>query len=108
MYLTEMSPTLYASLSSEYDNELSYPEDVTDGWHLVTMTLRKHAQKLADILDRLDAAKVVQDMSFPGADLHPLKGSMKDLWAVRVSGNWRITFSFHEGNAYVIDYVDYY
>jgi len=33
-----------------------------------------HAQafeKLADILDRLDAAIIVDDMSFPGADLHP-------------------------------------
>lgn len=68
----------------------------------------KHAQKLADILDQLDAAKVVQDMSFPGADLHPLKGNLQGQWAVRVSGNWRITFSFQEGNVYVIDYVDYH
>ena len=68
----------------------------------------KPAQTLADILDRLDSAKVVQDMSFPGADLHPLKGTLQGHWAVRVSGNWRITFSFSEGNAYVIDYVDYH
>src|SRR5258706_15860636 len=68
----------------------------------------KHARKLADILDRLDAAHVVEDMSFPGADLHPLKGDRKGLWAVRVSGNWRITFSFDGGNAYVIDYIDFH
>jgi|SRR3989344_1534105 len=68
----------------------------------------KHAQKLADILDRLDAAKVVEDMNFPGSFLHPLKGDMKDLWAVRVSGNWRITFLFQDGNACVVDYLDYH
>lgn len=68
----------------------------------------KHAQKLSDILDRLDAAKVVQDMNFPGADLHPLKGVLKGLWAVRVSGNWRVTFQFHEGDAHVVDYLDYH
>jgi len=68
----------------------------------------KHAQKLGDILDMLDAAKVVQDMNFPGSDLHPLKGDLKGMWAVRVSGNWRITFTFHEGNAYIIDYTDYH
>jgi len=28
-----------------------------------------HAQKLADILDRLDAAENVGDMKFPGSDL---------------------------------------
>jgi proteic killer suppression protein len=59
-------------------------------------------------LDRLGAAKSVEDMRFPEADLHPLKGDMKGLWAVKVSGNWRVTFTFHGGNAYIIDYVDYH
>jgi len=68
----------------------------------------KHAQKLSDILDRLDAATIVEDMSFPGADLHPLKGDLKGNWAVRVSGNWRIIFMFHDGNAFVVDYADYH
>jgi toxin HigB-1 len=68
----------------------------------------KHAQKLADILDRLDASVVPEDMNFPGSDLHPLKGDLKGHWAVRVSGNWRIVYTFHEGNAYVVDYLDYH
>src|SRR5215472_10003960 len=32
----------------------------------------RHAQRLADILDRLDAAHHVEDMRYPGSDLHPL------------------------------------
>ena len=68
----------------------------------------QHAQKLSDILDRLDAAKVVKDMNFPGSDLHRLKGKMKDLWSVKVSGNWRVVFSFKEGNANHVDYIDYH
>ena len=60
----------------------------------------KHAQRLADILDRLDAATDVKDMNFPGSDLHKLKVKMKRFWAVKVSGNWRVIFSFKEGNAY--------
>ena len=68
----------------------------------------QHAQKLSDILDRLDAAKVVKDMHFPGSDLHRLKGKMKELWSVKVSGNWRVVFSFKEGNANNIDYIDYH
>lgn len=68
----------------------------------------QHAQKLADILDRLDAANDVSDMRYPGSDLHQLKGEMKGLWAVKVSGNWRLVFSFREGNAYIVDYLDYH
>ena len=68
----------------------------------------QHAQKWADILDRLDAAKVVKDMNFPGSDLHRLKGKMKELWSVKVSGNWRVVSSFKEGNAIHIDYIDYH
>lgn len=65
-------------------------------------------KKLADILDRLDAAKLAGDMRFPGSDLHALKGDLKGLWAVKVSGNWRVTYEFREGDAYVVDYTDYH
>ena len=68
----------------------------------------QHAQKLSDILDRLDASHVVTDMNFPGSNLHQLKGKMKGLWAVKVTGNWRIVFNFKEGNAYNIEYIDYH
>ncbi len=50
----------------------------------------QHAQKLSDILDRLNAAHSVADMKYPGSDLHQLKGKIKGLWAVKVSGNWRV------------------
>jgi proteic killer suppression protein len=72
------------------------------------LAIRFNAQKLADILDRLDAAENVGDMKFPGSDLHQLKGKMKGHWAVKVSGNWRVVFRFEEGNAYDVDYTDYH
>jgi len=37
----------------------------------------RHAQKLADILDRLNASNLVTDMNYPGASLHQLKGKMR-------------------------------
>jgi proteic killer suppression protein len=67
-----------------------------------------HTQKLADILDRLDAAEVVEDMRYPGSDLHQLKGQLKGFWALKVSGNWRVVFTFKEGNAYGVNYLDYH
>ena len=66
------------------------------------------AQKLTDILDRLDAAAVIGDMDYPGSGLHPLKGGLKGRWSVKVSGNWRATFRFENGDAYEVDYGDYH
>jgi proteic killer suppression protein len=68
----------------------------------------QHAQKLADILDRLDAAMDIKDMNYPGSGLHQLKGKKKRIWAVKVTGNWRVTFSFKEGNAESVNYEDYH
>jgi toxin HigB-1 len=68
----------------------------------------QHAQRIADILDRLDASIAVQDMSYPGSGLHRLRGTLKNHWSVQVSGNWRITFRFEDRNAYVVDYQDYH
>jgi proteic killer suppression protein len=68
----------------------------------------KHAQKIGDILDLLDAAVRVEDMNFPGSGLHQMKGDRKGEWAVKVSGNWRITFKFSDGHAYDVNLEDYH
>lgn len=67
-----------------------------------------HAKRLRLQLVALDTAKAIKDMDIPGFRLHPLKGSMKGRWSISVNGNWRITFEFREGNAYVLDYEDYH
>ena len=64
----------------------------------------KHTEKLADILDQLDAAATAEDISYPGSNLHPLHPKKDARWAVKVSGNWRVTFRFREGDAYDTDY----
>lgn len=67
-----------------------------------------HGNRLRMILAALDTSREIGDMDVPGFRLHPLKGSMKGRWSVSVSGNWRITFEFREGNAHVLDYEDYH
>ncbi len=67
-----------------------------------------HAKRLRIILNTLNEADSVNDMALPGFKLHPLKGNMKGLWSVSVSGNWRVVFRFENGNAYVVDYMDYH
>jgi proteic killer suppression protein len=67
-----------------------------------------HARRLRMQLAALDTASTVDDMDIPGFRLHPLKGDMQGRWAITVSGNWRVTFEFRDGNAHVLDYEDYH
>lgn len=64
--------------------------------------------KIRMILTLLDAADNVSDMNFPGSALHPLKGNMARYWAVTVKANWRIVFQFENGDAHLVDYLDYH
>ena len=68
----------------------------------------EHVEKLRDILALLDQSRSASDMDLPGFRLHPLKGEMKGHFAVSVSGNWRVTFTFEDGHAAEVDYVDYH
>jgi len=47
-------------------------------------------------------------MALPGFGLHRLKGKLSGMWAVSVSGNWRIVFRFDKGKGYDVDLVDYH
>ena len=68
----------------------------------------KHAERLRLILGRLNVAAEPGDMNLPGLDLHPLKGTQRGRWAVKVSGNWRLTFEFARKEAEKVNYEDYH
>ncbi len=67
-----------------------------------------HATRLRMQLAALDTAQTIEDMDVPGFRLHPLKGTRSGIWSITVSGNWRVTFDFFEGNAYIVNYEDYH
>jgi proteic killer suppression protein len=67
-----------------------------------------HSTRLRMQLSALDTALSVQDMDIPGYRLHQLSGSRRGIWAISVSGNWRVTFKFIEGDAYIVNYEDYH
>ncbi|MEO0647665.1 MAG: type II toxin-antitoxin system RelE/ParE family toxin [Cyanobacteria bacterium J06650_10] len=68
----------------------------------------KHAELLEDRLAALNTTQSIDDMSIPGYRLHPLKDKMKGRWSIKVSGNWRLTFEFRQGDVHVLDYEDYH
>ena len=68
----------------------------------------KHAERIRLILGRLQASNRPQDMNLPGLELHKLRGRREGIWAVKVSGNWRITFKFDGVDAIDVNYEDYH
>lgn len=68
----------------------------------------KHAERLRLILGRLNTSLNPNDMNLPGLGLHELSGKRKGTWAVKVSGNWRVTFKFEGKNVINLDYEDYH
>jgi toxin HigB-1 len=68
----------------------------------------EHAEKLRDILARLDVAGAISDLDLPGFRLHPLKGKSKGFWAVTVRANWRVIFRMVGRDILDVDYVDYH
>ena len=68
----------------------------------------RHAGRLRLQLAALDTAQNIEDMDIPGYRLHPLKGRSKGRWSIWVSGNWRLTFEFDDGNVHVLNYEDYH
>jgi proteic killer suppression protein len=68
----------------------------------------QHAARLEERLQALHTAITIEDMDLPGWRLHSLKGDHAGLWAINVSGNWRVVFEFVDGRAYIVNYEDYH
>jgi toxin HigB-1 len=68
----------------------------------------QHGKRLRMLLAAVDTAQAIQDVDIPGFRLHALKGSERGRWSIWVNGNWRLTFEFREGDAYILDYEDYH
>lgn len=67
-----------------------------------------HTKRLRAQLAKLDTSKGPEDMCMPGWRLHPLSQDLAGHWSVWVNGNWRMTFTFENGDAVLVDYRDYH
>jgi toxin HigB-1 len=68
----------------------------------------QHAKRLRRMLLALHTATSPQNMDIAGYRLHQLKGDLRGMWAVSVSGNWRLVFRFEGEHAMDVDLVDYH
>ncbi len=64
--------------------------------------------RISRILALLDDAVLPEDMNVPGLYFHGLRGKAKGRYAVRLTGNWRITFGWRGQDAIEVDLEDYH
>ena len=64
--------------------------------------------RLRDRLDVIDAAGALEDIALPHFAMHELKGDRAGTWALKVNKNWRITFTFADGEASELNFEDYH
>jgi proteic killer suppression protein len=59
-------------------------------------------------LNALDRAKELRDLDLPGFGFHSLKGDRRGKFAIKASGNYRLTFRFENGDVLDINLEDYH
>lgn len=70
---------------------------------------RGHLARIEEILALLDGDNPLAALAAPTYGLHRLRGGeLKGAWAVKVSGNWRITFRAAGDEVYEVDLIDYH
>jgi proteic killer suppression protein len=72
---------------------------------LVQPSLRSRAVIILDILDQ---AKVLTDLSLPGLQFHVLRGYRPKRYTVHINGPWCITFEFSDGEVRRVDLEQYH
>ena len=57
----------------------------------------------------LHRSRTLNDLRVPPANrLEPLKGKRTGQWSIRINRQWRICFSWNEGEASDVEIVDYH
>ncbi len=70
--------------------------------------LAKDVERINDRLQSIDIAKDISELNRQIYKLHKLKGDREGYWSITVRANWRITFQFINGDAYILNYEDYH
>lgn len=60
-------------------------------------------------LRMLNNSQSMVDLRVPPSNrLEKLKGSMKDFYSIRINDQWRIIFKWDNGNALLVEIIDYH
>ena len=68
--------------------------------------IQRHARRKLEVLD---AAETPEDVRLPPANrLEKLSGDREDQYSIRMNDQWRICFTWREGDAARVEIVDYH
>jgi len=59
-------------------------------------------------LDRLNAARSLNDLALPGQHLEKLVGDRKGQYSIRINDQYRVCFVWKNGDAYSVEVMDYH
>jgi proteic killer suppression protein len=64
--------------------------------------------RIGKILGLMDAADSLDGINLPALRLHELTGDLKGHRSVSVTGNWRIIFTFKDGEFHNLELIEYH
>ena len=67
-----------------------------------------HARRIGVILEILDTADRLENLRRPSLRLHQLIGDRHGTWSVSVNAQWRITFTYEDGEFDDLDLEQYH
>lgn len=60
-------------------------------------------------LRMLNNSQDINDLMIPPSNrLEKLKGNLKDFYSIRINNQWRIIFKWNNGNAELVEIMDYH
>jgi proteic killer suppression protein len=68
---------------------------------------KEQLAKIRRFLTALDAITSEEDIKSLGSGIHPLKGELKEFWALSITGNYCMIFRFQQPDVFDVDYLDY-
>lgn len=69
---------------------------------------KQDIKRISYRLEFIHKARSIEEINLPSFKLHALKGDRKGIYSITVRANYRITFEFKDGDAYIINYEDYH
>lgn len=70
---------------------------------------KKDVERIRQRLYVIDSAETLDEIAaFSQDKFHPLSGNRKGTYSITVRANWRLTFEFEDGDAYILDLEDYH
>jgi toxin HigB-1 len=96
---------MIVSFKNKGSKDIAYNNESKEAGRLLPLYLHTKTQRWLAILD---ATSSLDSLANPGLRLEKLSGDKKGLWSIRINNQYRICFSWKDGNCYGVEIIDYH